>query len=177
MKKKISIIFTIIGLVIFSGAFFYEYYNKKQVITSNPYVNNKYNFSFSYPSNIILKTSKSDKSAYVSIYKKKPEDEVESLTIGSVLIKGISNQEYIDKWKNLTGTKFFSQDTVKGNGLSWTTVTANGSFFNTRIVSTERNGLIYALVLSSPLINDDTKNIYQSIENEFISTFKFEIKK
>ena len=200
-----TILVIVISLLLIATAVFGAYYlstkTKFQITTSgldsksqntlpNPYVNDEYHFSFSYPKDIVSSVGKVSEFnlskidfAYNIYVQNKTTGSVEStqLPLGGMIVGKKTYQQFVDSFKKSKTLNNITEKKIEKNGLVWNTVSVidadNSPAMN--IAITERDGLNYTLVLlGTPLVNgkeviSGQNDMLNSTMEMFIDTFKF----
>jgi hypothetical protein len=196
-KKRILVVIIILILII-AGAYFFsksktvDFRTKNEIQNTlpNPYINDEYNFTFTYPKEITFSIGKSSEynplkldSTYSVYYENnitqafvKPK-----LPLGSMIVGEKTYQQYVETFKKSNDLNNISEKKIEKNGLIWSIVSVvdNDNSPAMTIAITERDNLNYTLfLLNTPTIDGKEavigqKELFNSMLEMFLDTFKF----
>jgi len=149
----------------------------------NPYVNDEYHFTFTYPEEITFLNGKSsdynllklDSTYYVNYVDNVTQSSVETkFPLGSMLVGKKTYQQYIEMFKKSKELRM-SENKIEKNGLIWNTVSLfdNDNSPAMTIAITEKEGLNYTLFLIGTKGVSGQKELFNLTLEMFLDTFKF----
>jgi uncharacterized RDD family membrane protein YckC len=167
--------------------------NKEEIkinenLTPNPYVDNEYNFSFSYPVDIFVAKEESDVNLldlgfyYTVSASAKDLNFIQKefkLPMGGMTIGEGSYEQVIEKFKKSETLNNILEEKIEKNGIIWNTALITDTTNNTpamKVISTQKNDLNYNLILMYNPPEAEINNLKEIIDNTekmFLDTFQF----
>jgi uncharacterized RDD family membrane protein YckC len=200
-----SIIFVIIGIPFMGGLVSsimlssltnnINVFNEKSKIMEqnslpNPYINDEYNFTFSYPQDVtVLMGEEKDYNLFkldffytVNVNLKNGVIQTtRKFPLGAFSIGKKTYQEYVQIFKESEELNNILEERIEKNGLIWNTISVvnEDSSIMMSIVTAEKDGLNYTLFLMGIPLTEEKEligslnNLIDSTTNTFIDTFDF----